>query len=178
MWVWSRLGNGPSGYRCGRITIPSLGIGGGTLTSAVLRLKTHAFYNYSPYTFRIAVSASSSAYTTDITASYITIPSASYSQNTEYSFDITSLLGSINLTSTFYVYLIIATPDGSDITFKYLSDFQAYLAVNYTPSDSTVGRYNGSTFENCEVYRFNGSTWEQCDVFRYDGTQFVECSTT
>ena len=180
VWVWSRTGQGSTGYRVGRIAIPSLALSGAPLTSASIHVKTGNFYNYSPYTFRIAVSSNASAFTTDITSGYITTTSASYAENTEYSFPITSLLGSIDLSATFYIFIIISLPDASDITFKYLSDYQAYLEVGYTPLDNadTVGRYNGSTFENCEVYRYNGSTWEQCDVFRYDGTQFVECSTT
>lgn len=179
VWVWSRAGNGSTGYRVGRIAIPSLALSGAPLTSASIHVKTRNFYNYSPYTFRIAVSSNASAFTTDITSGYITTTSASYAENTEYSFPITSLLGSIDLSATFYIFIVISLPDASDITFQRLADYTTYLEVGYTPaSGDTVGRYNGSTFENCEVYRYNGTTFVQCDIFRYDGTQFVECSTT
>lgn len=91
-----------------------------------------------------------------------------------------------------YTYLYIYKPGGgialTDVIFgatyndAYFGSVNApYITIEYTvpvPNNDTVGRYNGSTFENCEAYRYNGSTWELQDVFRYDGTQFVECSTT
>lgn len=152
VWVWSRAGNG-TGYRSGRATFSGLSIGAGTLTSAYIHLKTAVFYDYSPYTFRIAVSSNANAFTTDITTGYYTTTSASYAQNTEYAFPITSLINALaDKNATFYVFIIISLPDGSDITFKYLSDFQAYLAIAYTPADSvlTLGTSGGN--KKCDLY--------------------------
>lgn len=181
VWVWSRVSPNPlSGYRVGRVALPGANIGSGILKSAKLYIKTADFYTgYNPLSFRFAASNALEAYKTDITASYMTTASASYAQNTVYSFDITSIIGNVgNINSPFYIFLIVNTPDNSDIVFQRLSSYQAYLQLEYEETGDTVGRYNGSVFQNCEVFCHNGTQFIQCDVYRYDGSQFIRCSTT
>ena len=167
VWVWSRAGNGTTGYRAGRAAFSGLSIGAGTLTSAYIHLKTSTFVDYSPYTLRIAVSSNANAFTTDITSDYYTTTSARYAQNTEYAFPVTSLINALaNKDATFYVFIIISLPDGSDITFKYLSDFQAYLAIAYTPADSvlTLGTSGGN--KQCDLYiGVGGSAKKITDIY-------------
>lgn len=187
VWVWSRVSSNPSnGYRVGRVIFAGAGIGAATVNSATLRVKVKTPY-YSGYPavntafrLRIALATSTGLYTTDITANYLTTALATYSADVVYSFPVTSLLGNIaSINSEFCAYLVIDSPDNADVTFYNLADYQTSLVVDYTPALSdTVGRYNGTAFENCEVQWFNGTAWELCNVFRYDSTQFVEQSTT
>jgi hypothetical protein len=164
VWVWSRVDTvGPDdGYKVGRVIFPGAGIGGATVTSAILRVKVrHGYYSGYPVVntavrFRIALASSTSLYTTDITANYITTTLANYADGTEYAFPVTSLLGNIsNINDTFCAYIIIDTPDNADVTFENLSNFQSYLAIEYTeytPTDSvlTLGTSGGN--KKCDLY--------------------------
>ena len=185
VWMWERTWSG-GGYKAGRVTVPSLNIGSATINSILLYLKTGTDFVYSGTSlrFRLAVSSSGSAHTTDITSSYITTGWITYYNNTVYGFDITSIIGNIaNVNATFYVYLILDTGnDHHEIEFQRwsenYSEYQPYLAIDYTVTNSTIGLYNGSSFTNRIIKKRVSGAWVQCDCYKYNGTTWEKVSTT
>ena len=175
-------GNPYDGNWVVQVTFPSLGIGSGSITDAKLYLKTDTIYADKSRTFRIKASNTNHENTTTIPSGYATDTPANLASNTVFHFNVTAAMQNLaDPNSAFYINVIQSTPgyvSDEQAYIQAISRYQIYLEVTYAIGSDTVGRYNGSTFENCEVYRYNGSTWELQDVFRYDGAQFVECSTT
>lgn len=155
---------------------------GAVISSATLKIKTHQYAGSSTSNCRLRISSTYEAYTTTAPIGYQQT-SVSFSPTlTERTIDITSQMQSY-ATAGASVYLYFYEPS-SEFIGAATQDTQGIagstpvIEITYTLGGDTVGRYNGSTFENCEVFRYNGTTFVQCDIFRYDGTQFVECSTT
>ena len=48
----------------------------------------------------------------------------------------------------------------------------ATVTAHFERSQSVVGYYHNSTFEDCMVSYYDGSDWQDCDVYRYDGTSW------
>ena len=163
VWVWSRISSGT--YAVGRAIFPGAGIGAATISDATLHLKVkYGYYTGDPAVntavrFRIALATSDSLYTTDITADYLTTTLANYADGTEYAFPVTSLVGNISdINSTFCAYIIIDSPNSADVTFENLSNFQSYLALDYTPADSIVTLGTASGNKKCNLYIGVGGT--------------------
>ncbi len=187
VWTWDNSYSG--GYKVVRVSFPSMEIGSGEITAATLYMKT-SDCNY-PYAgasmnARLAASNTEEAYRENINSGYIST-TKTFSSNTILSFNVINLIPSISdVNSDFYLFFILATGDSNAETeFQRwsgtYSEYQPYLAIEYTPSNSTLGFCtNGSTFTDCEVYYCaDGSTFTQCDVYYCNnGSTFTQCSTT
>ena len=176
IWTWDRS---IYGYKAVRVSFPSMAIGGGTITSATLHMKT-ATLNY-PYDgvelyARLAASSSAGAYTTDIASDYVTIPKDYYS-NTAMEYNVFSRIGDISdVNDAFYLFFILAQGDpNAETEFQRwsgsYSEYQPYLSVDYTPPpQSKIGLYNGATFTDRLVKKWNGTAWVDCDCYKYNST--------
>ena len=154
------------------------------ITGATLKLKNARYSGSATHTVKLRISSTYQAYSTSEPSGYQSVSLPFITTLTERTIDITAQMQNYATAgSACYLYVYESYPSSSDYNNDFMQgivDSTPYIDITYTvPATSdTVGRYNGSTFENCEAYRYNGSTWELCDVFRYDGAQFVECSTT
>lgn len=76
---------------------------------------------------------------------------------------------SLTFTSTAgsHTYKTVATAGG-------LSADGASASITVADQDrETVGRYNGSSWDACEVFRYDGTEFVQMKPYYYDGTEFV-----
>ena len=157
---------------------------GAVISSATLVLKSVRFNGSATHNVRLRISDTYEAYSTTAPSEYQSASIPFTTTLTDRSIDITAQMQDYATAgAACYLYAYETSPSSGDYNNDYMQgivDSTPYIDITYTvPATSdTVGRWNGSAWENCEVYRYNGSTWELCDVFRYDGTQFVECSTT
>lgn len=52
----------------------------------------------------------------------------------------------------------------------------ATVTAHFELSQSIVGRYDGTSFEDCLVSYYDGTAWQDCDVYRYNGSSFEKIS--
>lgn len=154
---------------------------GAAITAATLHMKFVRYTGYSTPIVRMRISNADVAYTTSAPSGYQEESIYCNTTLTEHSIDITAQVQNYGVAgSTLYLYVYLPYDvygiPGTDYT-QAIALSTPTIEITYADAD-TVGRYNGSAFENCEVYRYNGSTFERCEAYRYDGTEFVQCSTT
>jgi hypothetical protein len=179
-------------YRCGRIEFPSLAIGAGTLNSATLYLRTYFDYDGQKTQLRIAASNTATAHTTAISSGYSSFTKYPYFDTYE-SFDVTSLInGMSDFNDTFYIFGIRMSPAYSDGNRGYQyrgyyhdgvsphSLYKPYLAIDYTPVNSTIGLYDTttSTWNNRIIKKRVAGAWVDCDCYKYNGATWDKVSTT
>jgi hypothetical protein len=67
---------------------------------------------------------------------------------------------------------ISANGDEATLNWTYPTlDTGTILTLGYSRG-ATVKYYNGSVWQDCEVYYHNGSSWQQCEVQYYDGSSW------
>ena len=69
----------------------------------------------------------------------------------------------------------VANPAAESTTFT-VPSAAATITAHFTQANSTVGRWNGESFEKCEVYCYDGTSFKLCEVKRYDGEAWIPCS--
>ena len=152
------------------------------ITGATLKLKNARYSGSATHTVKLRISSSYQAYSTSEPSGYQSVSLPFTTTLTERTIDITAQMQSYATAgSACYLYVYESYPSSDDYNNDFMQGIVSgtpYIDITYTISGDTVGRYNGSTFENCEVYRYDGSAFVQMDVFRYDGSTFVEMSTT
>lgn len=156
---------------------------GAVISAATLKFKIVRFNGTFDVGIRLRVSSTYEAYTTSAPSGYQSTTQSVTTTLTEKSLDITSQVQSYATAgSALYLYMYAPSVASGDLPAQndtqYSSEATPYIEITYTIPADTVGRYNGSTWENCEVYRYNGSAWVACEIYRYNGSTWVQMSTT
>lgn len=152
------------------------------ITSATLKIKIARYSGSATHTVKLRIASAYQAFSTSEPSGYQSESIPFTATLTERTIDITAQMQSYALPgNACYLYVYESTPSLADYNNDYMQGIAAstpYIDIEYALGGDTVGRYNGSSFEHCDVFRHNGTSFVQCEVYRYDGSAWIPCSTT
>lgn len=155
---------------------------GAVISSATLVVKSVRYSGSATHTVKLRISSSYQAYSTSEPSGYQSVSVLYNTTLTDRAIDITAQMQSYATAgSACYLYAYESNPSNADFNTDYFQGIAAstpYIDIVYTVGGDTAGRFNGSTFENCDVYLYDGSGFVLCENYCYDGADWKQCSTT